>query len=129
MEHLRAQSVCVFRSAPISRDSLQIRDLDFNSSRIMVRHAFSEKELVTPKATHERDVPMAPELAELLRTAVCGKLSPLVAPIRSPPCRRGFGARPQTVRLRQTSGGRVGTTTAKGNVRLNEVPSPRVLLA
>jgi integrase len=37
----------------------QIRDLDFKSSRIMVRHAFSE--LVTPKSTHERDVPMAPK--------------------------------------------------------------------
>ena len=54
--------------------ALQLRDLDFKNSRIMVRHAFSEKELVTPKSTHERDVPMAPELAELLKASTRGKV-------------------------------------------------------
>ncbi|MEO8899952.1 MAG: site-specific integrase [Polyangiaceae bacterium] len=54
--------------------ALQVRDIDFGGSRIIVRHAFRETEVVTPKSNEERDVPMAPELAEVLKTAVRGKL-------------------------------------------------------
>ena len=54
--------------------ALEVRDVDFAGKRLLVRRAFSGSEVLTPKSTHERVVPLAPELAELLADAVKRKL-------------------------------------------------------
>lgn len=46
--------------------ALEVRDVDFTGDRILVRRAFSHDEVLTPKSTHERVVPLFPELREIL---------------------------------------------------------------
>lgn len=54
--------------------ALEVRDVDFDNHRILVRRAMSGKLSLTPKSGHERPVPMVPELEERLREAVRSKL-------------------------------------------------------
>lgn len=54
--------------------ALEVRDLDFDNHRILVRRAMSGKISLTPKSGHERPVPMVPELEGRLREAVRSKL-------------------------------------------------------
>jgi hypothetical protein len=44
------------------------------AGRILVRRALSEGEMMTPKSGHERIVPLAPELADVLVGALRDKL-------------------------------------------------------
>ena len=46
--------------------ALEVRDVDFDGNRILVRRAFSDDEVLTPKSTHERVVPLFPELRDIL---------------------------------------------------------------
>lgn len=54
--------------------ALEVRDLDLQGGRLLVRHALSEDEVVTPKSGHERMVPLVPSLADRLREAMKDKL-------------------------------------------------------
>lgn len=54
--------------------ALQVRDVDLNQNLIVVRHALSLEERVTPKSGHERIVPLAPQLREILVDAMRSKL-------------------------------------------------------
>jgi integrase len=54
--------------------ALEVRDLDFEGHRILLRRALSEGISLTPKSGHERVVPLVPELEERLREAVRRKL-------------------------------------------------------
>ena len=53
--------------------ALQSGDVDFDQGLIWVRRAFSAQELVPPKGSRERVVPMVPELERLLREATAGR--------------------------------------------------------
>lgn len=46
--------------------ALEVCDVDFDGNRILVRRAFSDDEVLTPKSTHERVVPLFPELRDIL---------------------------------------------------------------
>lgn len=54
--------------------ALEVRDVDLVNDRILVRRAFSGDEVLTPKSSHERVVPLLPELRELLMPALRSKL-------------------------------------------------------
>ncbi len=54
--------------------ALEVRDVDLVRGYILVRRAFSESELATPKSGHERRVPIAPVLRPILEEAVQSKL-------------------------------------------------------
>jgi integrase len=53
--------------------ALEVRDIDFARSRIHVRRAFSADEVLSPKSTHERAVPLASPLRAILEPLVRGK--------------------------------------------------------
>lgn len=53
---------------------VEVRDIDFDGHRILIRRAMSADVSLTPKSGHERVVPMVPELEERLREAVRMKL-------------------------------------------------------
>ena len=53
---------------------LEVRDVDFARAQLLVRHALSEDECLTPKSGHERPVPLVPELAAMLEEARKSKL-------------------------------------------------------
>jgi integrase len=53
---------------------LEVRDVDLKDPRILVRRALSEDEVMPPKSGHERVVPIAPELAEMVAGALRDKL-------------------------------------------------------
>ncbi|HEY2407639.1 MAG TPA: tyrosine-type recombinase/integrase [Polyangiaceae bacterium] len=54
--------------------ALEVGDVDLKTGIITVRRALSEGELVAPKSGHDRVVPIAPRLAELIAPALRGKL-------------------------------------------------------
>ncbi len=54
--------------------ALEVRDIDFERQRILVRRAMSEEASLTPKSGHEREVPLAAGLELRLRDAVRDKL-------------------------------------------------------
>jgi len=54
--------------------ALEVRDVDLAGGRILVRRALSEDEVMPPKSGHERVVPLAPELAEVLGPFLRDKL-------------------------------------------------------
>lgn len=54
--------------------ALEVRDVDFDRQRILVRRAMSEEASLTPKSGHEREVPLALVLEARLREAVRDKL-------------------------------------------------------
>jgi integrase len=54
--------------------ALEARDVDLRAGIITIRRAFSEGEVVPPKSGHDRVVPIAPRLAELVGPALSGKL-------------------------------------------------------
>jgi len=54
--------------------ALEVRDVDFDRHRILVRRAMSEDESLTPKSGHEREVPLAAGLEARLREATKDKL-------------------------------------------------------
>ena len=54
--------------------ALEVRDVDRREASILVRRALSEKETLPPKSGHERFVPLAPELGEMLSDALKDKL-------------------------------------------------------
>ena len=54
--------------------ALEVRDVDFEQHRILVRRALSEETSLTPKSGHEREVPLAAGLEARLREAVKNKL-------------------------------------------------------
>lgn len=39
--------------------ALEVRDVDFDQHRILIRRALSEEASLTPKNNHEREVPLA----------------------------------------------------------------------
>lgn len=53
---------------------MEVRDVDFDRHRLLVRRALSEEVSLTPKSGHEREVPMAATLEARLRDAVKNKL-------------------------------------------------------
>jgi integrase len=53
---------------------LEVRDIDFDGHRILLRRSLSEDVSVTPKSGHDRMVPLVPELEAMLRDAVRSKL-------------------------------------------------------
>jgi integrase len=54
--------------------ALEVRDVDVEGNRLLVRRALSEDESLTPKSGHERLVPMVPDLTERLAAAMKDKL-------------------------------------------------------
>jgi len=54
--------------------ALEVRDVDFERHRILVRRAMSDEASLTPKSGHEREVPMAAGLEARLRVAAKDKL-------------------------------------------------------
>jgi integrase len=54
--------------------ALEVRDIDFEEHRILVRRGMSEDVSLTPKGRHERVVPMVAELEARLKEAVRRKL-------------------------------------------------------
>jgi integrase len=54
--------------------ALEVRDVDFERHRILVRRAMSDEASLTPKSGHEREVPMAAVLEARLRIAAKDKL-------------------------------------------------------
>jgi integrase len=54
--------------------ALEVRDVDLVGDRILVRRAFSADAVLTPKSSHERVVPLLPELREILVPALRSKL-------------------------------------------------------
>jgi len=54
--------------------ALEVRDVDLDGHRILLRRALSEDESLTPKSGDERVIPLVPELEERLREAVRSKL-------------------------------------------------------
>lgn len=54
--------------------ALEVRDVDFEGHRILLRRALSEDVSLTPKSGDDRIVPLIPELEEQLRIAVRAKL-------------------------------------------------------
>jgi integrase len=54
--------------------ALEVRDVDFERHRILVRRAMSEETSLTPKSGHEREVPLAAGLEARLCEAVKDKL-------------------------------------------------------
>jgi len=50
--------------------ALEVRDVDFDRRRLLVRRAFSGDESLTPKSGHEREVPMSADLEARLRAEV-----------------------------------------------------------
>ena len=54
--------------------AVEVRDVDFDHHRILVRRALSEDASLTPKSGHEREVPLAAGLEVRLRDAVKSKL-------------------------------------------------------
>ena len=54
--------------------ALEVRDVDLAAERILVRRALSEGDVFPPKSGHERVVPLAPELRDLLVEALRNKL-------------------------------------------------------
>ncbi len=54
--------------------ALEVRDVDLERHRILVRRATSEETSLTPKSGHEREVPLAAGLEARLREAVKDKL-------------------------------------------------------
>jgi integrase len=54
--------------------ALEVRDIDLAGDRILVRRAFSEDQVLSPKSSHERVVPLLPELRSILAEASRNKL-------------------------------------------------------
>jgi integrase len=54
--------------------ALEVRDVDFEQHRILLRRALSEEASLTPKSGHEREIPLAGALEARLREAVKDKL-------------------------------------------------------
>ena len=54
--------------------ALQVRDVDIVGGEILVRRALSEDDVLPPKSGHERGVPLAPQLADVLAAALRDKL-------------------------------------------------------
>jgi integrase len=54
--------------------ALEVRDVDFERHRLLVRRAMSEDASLTPKSGHEREVPLAAGLEARLRDAAKDKL-------------------------------------------------------
>jgi integrase len=54
--------------------ALEVQDVDLAGGRLLIRRAFSEDELDTPKSCHERVVPIADVLRPILEQAVRSKL-------------------------------------------------------
>ncbi len=53
---------------------LEVQDIDLHGGRLLIRRAFSEDELATPKSCHERVVPIADALRPVLEEAIRAKL-------------------------------------------------------
>jgi integrase len=54
--------------------ALEVRDVDLDGARILVRRAYSGDEVLSPKSTHERVVPIAAMLVDYVREAMRDKL-------------------------------------------------------
>lgn len=54
--------------------ALEVADIDLRAGLIIVRRAFSEDEVTTPKSTHERVIPIASPLMPIVERAVRAKL-------------------------------------------------------
>jgi len=54
--------------------AIEVRDVDFDQRRLLVRRALSEDASLTPKSGHEREVPLVATLERRLRDAVKSKL-------------------------------------------------------
>lgn len=54
--------------------AIEVRDVNLDEHRILIRRAFSEDVSLTPKNNHERVVPLVPELEARLREAMKRKL-------------------------------------------------------
>jgi integrase len=54
--------------------ALEVRDVDFDGHRILLRRGLSDGVSLTPKSGHERMIPLVPELEVRLREAVRSKL-------------------------------------------------------
>lgn len=54
--------------------ALEVQDVDLRRGRILIRRAYSDAEIVTPKNDEERSVPIAPPLRSILEQACKGKL-------------------------------------------------------
>jgi integrase len=54
--------------------ALEVQDIDLARGRMIIRHAISGDEVLTPKSGHERVVPIAPELKVILTEAMRLKL-------------------------------------------------------
>jgi integrase len=50
--------------------ALEVRDVDLERGRLLVRRAFSSDEVMSPKSGDERVVPLNPELLQILTEAV-----------------------------------------------------------
>jgi integrase/recombinase XerC len=50
--------------------ALEVRDIDFEHDRLLVRRAFSSDVVMTPKSGDERPIPLSPELRGILTEAV-----------------------------------------------------------
>lgn len=68
--------------------AMEVRDVDFDRRRVLVRRAMSEDSSLTPKSDHEREVPLSAALEAHLREAVKDKLP------RAPDRRRRGGEHP-----------------------------------
>jgi integrase len=53
--------------------ALEVRDIDFRQSRLLIRRSISADEITTTKSDEERIVPIAPQLEPILREACKGK--------------------------------------------------------
>jgi integrase len=53
--------------------ALEVRDVELAERRVIVRHALSGGEVVTPKSGHERHVPMVPQLLDIVTEAIKGR--------------------------------------------------------
>ena len=54
--------------------ALEVRDVDLTRAHIIVRRAFSDDVVITPKSGHERIVPLLPDLRDVLEVAMRRKL-------------------------------------------------------
>lgn len=54
--------------------AVEVQDIDLVANVIRIRRAFSHDKVLTPKSNHDRVVPMAPQLREILAEAVKMKL-------------------------------------------------------
>lgn len=70
---VRCERSWSIESCPTCPVTLEVRDIEFDQRHIVVRHAMSEDQSLTPKSGAERTVPLAAELEQRLRDAVKDK--------------------------------------------------------